>query len=232
MSIPTVSRVSVIGLSLAALSLLLVAPVGCASTAESASDPGAAEPADDGIAEDDADLKGGKLVGTYRIDDSLDPEGMGVFEWIETLALKSDGTFYADEQGVVFDEDGMNSQIGHYEMRGKYTLKRSSDGSKRWISFSYKTPDGKDATSKYFYKAAQGGIRMSVDIRGAEKDSDFILMKLDRTNAWCGEAADCSLQSLPQPKCPGQWKCSKVKPDKVLSYTIDVCRYEGTRCGG
>jgi hypothetical protein len=213
-----------------ALSGLLAAVIGCSSS--TAADGPSGAPEDDGIAEDDAEIKSGSLAGTYRIDESLDPEGMFLPEWLQTLSLRTDGTFYADEEGVAFDPDGYNSQIGHYEMRGTYTFKKSADGKQKWIAFVFKAPDGSRGTAKYFYKAAQGGLRMSVDLRGGERDDQFLLMKLDHENAFCEKPTDCSLQNLPQPRCPGEWKCKAIRPDRVLTYTIDVCRYEGARCGG
>lgn len=212
-------------LSAVALAGLLTAMTGCSS-----SDTSAADAEGDGTAEDDAELRAGSLAGTYRIETSPDPDGL-IFTWMETLSIKTDGTFYGDEQSIVFDQDGMNSQVGHLEIRGKYTLKKSTDGKSTWIALSYPLPDGSKGQSKYFYKTAPGGMMMSIDVRGPERDADFLFMKLDRMNAHCERPSDCGLQNVPQPKCPGEWKCAKVRPDDVASYTIDVCRYSSTRCG-
>ena len=210
------------------LCALLAVPFAVAcSTGGEATD---AESADPGASEDDLTVASA-LVGTWQLDDDVDGEGQMMVSWLARVALKKDGTCWYDEEGPVFDQDGMNMQIGHFDTACTYQLRKASDGKSSWIAFAFTAPDGKKATQKYFYRSLRSGkVQLSADIRGKERDRDFFGMHRTDDRAWCAAPSDCELQNLSRPRCAGAWACDQIRPDKVLTYTVPACVFHET-CG-
>lgn len=207
---------------------LLAVPVALAACTTSTSDD-VAEP-DEATSVDDL-TSAGALVGTWQLDEEVDGEGQALAGWLPRLALKKDGTCWFDEEGMVFDQDGMNGQVGHFDAECTYQVRKSADGRYTWLALSYAAPSGAKASAKWFYRRLGGGkVQLSYDVRGREQDRDFFGMHRTDDRAWCKAATDCSLQNLPQPRCPGQWACDQIRPDKVLTYTVPACVYRET-CG-
>lgn len=169
-----------------AISLMTTLPfVGCASSNE----PNAGAGNADGADQDDLDGKADgvtKPTGSYVLSK---PSSTGAKN-LTLLALKIDKTYHAESQVECVTEP-----CDPLEFDGSYKFTKSSSSSKRYLKF--------DDGTRYEYKLASSG---KLSLRLANTTPWFEMSRA--TQAWCSQPSDCTLQNLPQPKCPGQWQCN------------------------
>lgn len=159
--------------------------LGCSSA--DSSEPGSTDESE--VLDLDGKADGlSKPVGTYELSK---PSTMGSRDPI-LLVLKTDKTYHLEIQVQCITHPCYPIGID-----GEYKLTKSTTSSKRFI----KLDDGQDVT-RYEYKLSQTG-KLSLRIAGTTPWAEMTRAE----QGWCGEPADCNVQMLPQPKCPGEWQC-------------------------
>ncbi len=166
------------------LALMALPAVACSSAESDSPDTGSVEEAD----QDDLDGKAdgvSKPTGSYELSK---PSTMGSKD-LTLLVLKTDKTYHAEKQVqcVTYPCDPVGFD-------GTYKLTKSTTSSKRFIRF--------DDGTRYEYKLSSGG---KLSLRLVDTTPWFEMKQA--ADAWCGEPTDCTLQNIPQPKCPGEWQC-------------------------
>src|SRR4029079_8167411 len=87
--------------------------------------------------EDSAELSTSSgLVGTFSIDYDETGDTENFPSLLSSLTLKSDGTFFGNQDREMFFDDG-NSEWGTFHTSGTYKLHASTDRKRHWITFSY-----------------------------------------------------------------------------------------------
>lgn len=188
--------------------LLAFPAVACSSADAGEPDPGSVDGAD----QDDLDGKADgvtKPTGTYHLSK---PSTIGSKD-LTTLVLKTDKTYHAEQQVqcVTYPCDPVGFD-------GTYKLTKSTTSSKRYI----KLDDG----TRYEYKLSSG--KLSLRLAGT---TPWFEMK-QAEEAWCGEPSDCTLQNVPQPKCPGEWQCEANTCAFSECSLVNDCEAAGGSCVG
>lgn len=178
----------------------------------------ATDPSSTGSEADVEDLDGkadgvSKPIGTYELSK---PSTMGSKD-LTLLVLKTDKTFHAEKQVVC-----VTYPCDPIGFDGVYKLTKSTTSSKRYIRLD----DGNGIT-RYEYKLTSGG-KLSIRLDGTTPWAEM----LHADEAWCSEPAECLIQNIPQPKCPGKWQCN----DNTCSFSEcggeNACELAGGSCVG
>ncbi len=185
--------------------------LGC-SAADSG--PGQSDPAGQAEVEDlggKADATS-KPVGTYELSK---PATMGSHDFIR-LVLKTDKTFHSEQQVMC-----VTYPCNPIGTDGTYKLTKSTITGKKYLRL---TVDGE--TTRYEYKLASGGV-LKLRADGATAWSEMTKAQ----DGWCSVEDDCSVQNLPQPKCPGHWQCeSNTCSYSECSPIPNECEAAGGSC--
>lgn len=181
--------------------------LGCSSADETTPDSSTIDGAD----QDDLDGKADgvtKPTGTYALSK---PSTMGSKD-LTLLVLKTDKTYHAEKQVqcITYPCDPVGFE-------GTYKFTKSTVSSKRYIKF--------DDGTRYEYKLTSGG---KLSLRLADTTPWFEMKQADE--AWCGEPTDCTLQNIPQPKCPGEWQCNANACSFSECSAVNDCEAAGGSC--
>jgi hypothetical protein len=147
-------------------------------------------------------------VGTYRNDGAAN----GQFAFV---VLKSD-TFFHRAQVVTCVAAPCNpaAQFGSYAF--------TKSGNTQYIRFN--DNDG-NLVDRYAYRLDGDQLSLrAVDAAGWQK------LTLTADQAFCAEAADCEIQELPQPRCPGRWRC--LENTCEFGCGANDCEIAGGTCVG
>ncbi len=167
------------------------------------------EPVEDEI--DDLDGKADgvtKPVGTYK------PSGTNP-GYFTLLVLETNKVFHAEKQVKC-----VTTPCKPIHWTGTYKLTKSTTSGKKFLRFD----EGGDV-SRYEYKLDAAGM-LSVRPEGG---GGWEQLKHPEV-AWCDNAAACKLQSLPQPKCPGNWQCKDSGCSFSECIGNNACEAAGGSC--
>ena len=164
---------------------------------------------------DDLEEKGDGVtypVGTYEAAATAAGE-------LTLLVLKTDKTFYA-EQFVVC----ITAPCNPVAIEGKYKFTKSS--TKKYLRLL--DEDG-ELIVRYAYKLSSGG---TLKIAPSPYTKFASLKAVETDRAWCESPADCKIQNLPQPKCPGKWLCETGMCHYSECSLASACETAGGQCVG
>ncbi len=109
-----------------------------------------------------------------------------------------------------------------YPVRDDGTYRFTKGGSTRYIRLY--GPAG-EKLHRYAYRF-QGD---SLYLRDTDQDGEWFLMTRESAG-WCREAAQCRVQNLSQPRCPGEWTCTADNTCAYQCETQTACASAGGSC--
>jgi hypothetical protein len=173
-------------------SALFVMGCGSSSTPTNPVSPGEEADVDDNQAKADGTTY---PLGTYRITDESDDTD---YSRVDTLAIKTDGTFYRYEKGMSCDPDG-NCQEGVNSHKGTYKFCKTTSGG---ACVRFYDEDGK-LIDRLLYALKGSNLTTQYNSKGYQSE----LVHATDANVWCHAATDCSIQGYGNPRCVEGWMC-------------------------